>query len=502
MQKIKLFTILWCLFVFFILTGAAEGFRLNDTMEFNLKVQTRASIATEDVEGYTVPGDIDAGELVQHRNLCYIEFNHDLKNFDFPYKTRVKYHLLGRFLYEGIYDYGPNSFQDVKDQNEDEINDFRKESKLREGYVDISTGALFTRIGRQNLSWGETDIFRVVDQINPLDNTYGGIFEDLDDRRIPLDMIRLSYNLGKIGTVSSFTFEGFASPGFIENKVAPMAPYGTRYSAPSPDLGIPVVRHKPKKNMRSSRFGIRATGVIGDNFNYAITHMRTYLDTPSVRLAGNLFDPSTYVQEIVNKTVDITGASLNFYESFTDTVIRSEVALYWNEPVFMPNFNGVYDFDPLTGDFTGKIPDKKVIHFVTGFDKNLWIRPLNRTQTFFVTCQYLGTYVRDYDEAMAQAVPVYPEATGNGGLGVYPRTKRYEQAITGIVSTSYWHGNIEPQIAVAYDVRGAWFIQPQVIFKNDPWRFLIQYSTISGNFTNFGVLGDRDQFTCAITLQL
>ncbi len=74
---------------------------------------------------------------------------------------------------------------------------------------------------RQILAWGETDIFRLLDGVNHLDNSFGGPFEDLDDRRIPLWMLRSSLNLGMVGPVSSLTLEGFIVPGTLDATVAP-----------------------------------------------------------------------------------------------------------------------------------------------------------------------------------------------------------------------------------------------------------------------------------------
>ena len=51
--------------------------------------------------------------------------------------------------------------------------------RLFEWYVNFIKGPLFIRIGRQNLSWGETDGFRLLDQINPLDNNFGGFLTSL-----------------------------------------------------------------------------------------------------------------------------------------------------------------------------------------------------------------------------------------------------------------------------------------------------------------------------------
>ena len=39
-------------------------------------------------------------------------------------------------------------------------------------------------------AWGETDIFRLLDNINPLDDSFGGFFIALDERRMPIEMVR------------------------------------------------------------------------------------------------------------------------------------------------------------------------------------------------------------------------------------------------------------------------------------------------------------------------
>ncbi len=80
----------------------------------------------------------------------------------------------GRFMYEAVYDVGPQPFQDVRDRTRRTSTTSNRQYDLWEAYVDLSRGPLFFRIGRQNLAWGETDVFRLLDGINPLDNTFGG----------------------------------------------------------------------------------------------------------------------------------------------------------------------------------------------------------------------------------------------------------------------------------------------------------------------------------------
>lgn len=458
------------------------------TIELKGKVQSRLSFSTEDTTGFTSP-EVDSGSFVQHRNLAYLEFNHKLDTYGWK-DVQLQYHLLGRFLYEGIYDYGADEYRQVKESNRDEIEDFQKDAELWEGYVDITKGATFARIGRQSLAWGETDIFRLLDNVNPLDNTYGGIFEDLDDRRIPLQMARANYNFDRVGPISNFLVEGYWVPGFAEMEVAPFAPAGTRYAFPLPDISpFQNVVVKPEKDMDNSRYGIRHTGILGENFNYTIAYMRTILDTFGARI--NTDFTNTFRQELIFDPIDIAGGSFNVYSQPLDTIFRGEVAYFFDEAVFIPeeNLSPLLTMTPGIGN----IPEKDIVRYMLGIDKYMFIRFLNPDSMFFLSLQYFGQNVIDHDDRMRQAVPLPPDGAS------FPEVKEYEHQFTFLATTNYLHGAIEPQVAAAYDVRGAWFIQPQVTLKVDPFRFLVQYSTIFGEETGFGLLGDRDQLTFSVT---
>ena len=173
-----------------------------------------------------------------------------------PYKAlalEMKCRIVGRFLYEGVYDYGSDVFQEMEERDSENIDKFKQSYQLWECYVDLSRGPPFLRIGKQNLAWGETDMFRLLDYINPMDNTFGGVFEDLDDRCIPLWMFRGSYNFGTVGPISMAMVEGFRVPGFWDVRVSPLSPAGTPYAAPS--LGCPWAGGSSTRRRRSPTAG-------------------------------------------------------------------------------------------------------------------------------------------------------------------------------------------------------------------------------------------------------
>ena len=106
---------------------------------------------------------------------------------------------------------------------------------LFEWYFNITKGPLFIRIGRQNLSWGETDAFRLLDQINPLDNFFGGFLVPLDERRVPLSMMRAQWSFGTVGPINDLTLEGFVSPDRRTSAYYGLTPnFWTPYTVTSP----------------------------------------------------------------------------------------------------------------------------------------------------------------------------------------------------------------------------------------------------------------------------
>jgi hypothetical protein len=280
-------------------------------------------------------------------------------------------------------------------------------------------------------------------------------------------------------------------------------------------------------------------GLLGSNLSVAVGHYRSFLDLPSMRAVINqdlltklgdnyyLLDTKAMTEEISFPQVNITGASMNYFESITNTVFRGEVAWFWDEPVLIPeeNLPPLFNVTPVpdwlndfaeenfgfdiqqmlansglsgipTNPQSGTIPTKSSLKYMIGFDKQLWIRPLNRTNTFLLSSQYFGQWWPDYDERMRQGLLLYPSPVD------FAAVRETEHVFTGLLNTMYMNGKLTPQIALAYDVRGTWLVQPSINYIWEPFRFMIQYSSIFGNFTNFGAFRDRDQVTFSFTYLL
>ena len=273
---------------------------------------------------------------------------------------------------------------------------------------------------------------------------------------------------------------------------------------PLPQPPLPVFVKTPGKKMSNSRWGARLMGMLFDSVNLSVGHYKSYMDLPSrvlnVNDTGGLI-PDAAV-EVYYDDVQVTGGALNWWESHLDVVIRTEVAWFWQESVFIPEENTplISTGLPIPGlevlPAQGHKTERDILRWMIGFDKNVWLRKLNKTQTFMVSMQYFGQWISDYVDTIKQQPPIYPDDQNYAGL------REVEGTVTFLTRTSYMSGQLNPQIVVAYDVRGAWMFQPQIGYLREPFRFLVQYSGIYGSFTNFGFYRDRDQISFVVSYLL
>ncbi len=270
-----------------------------------------------------------AGHLRQSRYFLEAEFKHDIQRlyeegfgpfallqmlpFDF---TRMRYQLIYRGEYEGVFDYGPRGFR-TREQFENKVlvPDFSGNSaridlarrrmrqrlndrhRLFQAFIDFQVEDLFVRFGRQILVWGETDAFRLMDNINPVDNGFGGFLIPLDERRVPLDMLRLNYYLGNLDKLNLSVLglrEAYLEAFWAVDNAVGWFPGINIKGSPwaLPNLGEPSATQwdfqaPPPRNIDHSRGGIQFkfnTELPGvEEATFGIAHYYTFFDTPQVQ---------------------------------------------------------------------------------------------------------------------------------------------------------------------------------------------------------------------------
>lgn len=576
-----------------VLLGFARGERAGavsldpeGTIKLGVRTYVNARVGTEDThEG--IPNRVGsqvlpstsatfpfsaAGHLRQNRFFVEAELDHRIDRLiqegigplsllrDLPFRLRnVGYHLTFRGEYDGVYDWGPKEYATADsfdvllrlplaaiNQAAPDIAAARRHlrriashrERLFQAYVEGSAGRVFVRFGRQVLSWGESDVFQLLDHINPLDSSFGGFLIPLDERRVPLDMLRAQYRIGSLGPLIDTFLEGYVA---IDNKVGfiPGIPPGSPWALPSfgaPRSEVRTFSFAPRRNFADARGGARFVFNWADA-TFSVAYLSTYFDLPATQLftvrgipiqafdegkpcpldprapyKGN--DPSrnncgspVHVY-LTAPRVQVFGATTTFAIPEFYSVLRSEAAYFKDEPAYTQ-----YQFDPFLFGQRGTTGGRRLrdsVNILVGWDVNFWLRFLNPSSTFFLSTQFFIKHIRNAAGSRVfnadgrvnpdrEVLPVIDTLLPQLGVPLEPLMVSQPATSflqTLLLTTSYRGGQINPTLAVFYDWVGAFVYQPGLTLVRDPFRFTIDYSILDARRLKGGsgisLLRDRD----------
>jgi len=166
-------------------------------------------------------------------------------------------------------------------------------------------------VGRQTISWGESDTIALLDQSMPFNLTMAlpGIFQDIDEARIPLWTLRMNYKLFEDwGPLSGGFLDTYLVPGSIDTTVSQVpVPVASPYSPPSGDPqafidnltafipadirntlikaalgGLQFVQYDqlPSRTMSNSRYGVRLGALVARDYTTSLWFYRTIAENP------------------------------------------------------------------------------------------------------------------------------------------------------------------------------------------------------------------------------
>ena len=368
---------------------------------------------------------------------------------------------------------------------------------IREAYVDAefpisgSDDILNIRLGKQQVVWGRSDLFRVLDVVNPVDFSRNNIYDELEDIRIPQWILNMEYRMGGTGVFDDLNFAVVWN--FDEFRPAALGQGGTPNSildagyffrgmkncwdngctvsnfaggVLATDFGPGVIgirqANVPDWEFKNTQGGVKLEGVykgVGFSLNYL--HYRSQL--PSLRggiEANSPFDGSTGVFpyliafDIDFPEVDLIGGSLDFYVDSIASVFRVEAAYTQGEEfanTLQPRL----------------FSDSDVVRYVIGWDRSTFIPFLNKTRAFLFSGQLFGQHLLDHEKEDGVLGPVgMPDWEDNW-------------IATLLIKGWYKSDRVSPQIIFAHDFGAdATVIAPSVDWLiNDNWRLVI-----AGNF--------------------
>jgi hypothetical protein len=532
----------WCLFA---VTAQAIFLDENQNVTLRARIYSQASLRTENSQVFTEP-DTKTGQLIQNRFFFNPELDAKLTEytnflnggmFDWMSPDDLRFRIAAWGFYDGIYDYGsqqfnqsqlvlnrsfnngvtpqnprlggwyfrgqniklcnprvsgsgcqqPRQFTDVFPGAEltDPRDIYANQARVNELYLSYSKGPFFLRVGKQSISWGESDTVALLDQSNPFDLTLAapGFFQDIDEARIPLYTVRTSYNIfDTLGPLSSGFLEGYWVPGGIDSTVAitpypvGLSPYSPRGVDPQllstlpggvfpPGFQFVLFDQIPKADIGSSRWGVRFQTVVNRFLTAQAWVYRTfpnpvpkkigYADNRPVQIGQptgtNPDGPGTnfFIVALQHQPVMVYGLAATFFEEHLDGIFRLNAQLFEHEQGFIPQTNlNICPENPQQRPdkqqcknganalaSPGHVPYADILRYEIGFDRFFFARFLNPTNSFVLSSSIVGSYNASYTGAQdnhfrmngqLKPGPVCLRGNGKGDCEVFRQRGQYQ----------------------------------------------------------------------------
>ena len=380
---------------------------------------------------------------------------------------------------------------------------------LRELYVDATLlgqgdNEINFRLGKQQVIWGRTDLFRVLDIINPVDFSRNNIYDELEDIRIPMWMLTTDFRFGPTGVFDDFNaqivwnFDKFrpnnlgqcGTPNVILDAgcffrgmknlwdnggtVANFAPFDPA----DPSLGLLATNfgpntigirnvNLPEWSLSNTQLGIKFEGVYGD-LGWSINAMTYRSQLPSLRAGGvEVVNPFVggpaqtwdhlIAFDVYFPRINMFGGSVDYYSQSIDTVFRVEAAYTQGEEFANTLRKELYS-------------ESDVFRFVIGADKNVFFRPLNDRRAFLLSAQLFGQHLVDHETEQATLGKVGMPDWETNFIGTF------------LIKGWWLADRLSPQLIMAYDFRaGAFVAEPSIDWLiSDNWQVIFKANIKTG----------------------
>ena len=513
----------------------AIRFGQNDAVELRGHFYTQYTVATEQSQEYTQPS-IDPGNMKQWRNFYNPELEVDFRKLT-GWRGGFLDQLTGRLtiwgFYDGIYDFGPERYEQTLDltkhpgvdaafysegysvqqaldntgRRRDGREFYGRRTRVNEAYLNLARGPLFARVGRQAISWGEADTIGLLDANNPFDVLLvPGVQIDLDEARIPLWTLRTTYELyDTAGPFQSGFLDAYWVPGWLDTNVGYLNIQGVSpYSQPPPlqGPGIQVFDDLPRYETGNSRYGFKFQTVINRDYNWSIWFYRTFQQVPVPTIKGisavNPNGPGQYVTTTLNHGLaNVIGTAMSWYSDTLNSVVRTEIELFNDEVGFIP-YEGVGA--PVNSGFTqrGSYETANVLRGEFGLDHNFFIPELNPSASFLGivsvvwTANLSETSDRDYYTPIIKPTAIDRQLAGGAQAGQiancgskdaptpkgcdYVNQDAFEAFFQATVRSDFAGGRVQPGLTTIATVRGALMFAPSVLYRwSDSFLFDVKY---------------------------
>ena len=349
---------------------------------------------------------------------------------------------------------------------------------IREAYVKntipLKDGTdLFLKVGRQQIVWGRTDLFRVLDVFNPVDYSRNNIYDELQDIRIPLWSAQAEWRLGGSDTMQDrnlqfvWSFDGFRANNLGQcgtpnkildasclfralkmlwdngNTLSNFGDAGGNTVSIGPGVaGIRAV-HLPSWSEAGS-FGVKFEGVTQGGLSFSLNALSYRSQLPSLHGGkGNILrgsNPYLLNFDMEFPRLSMVGGSMDFQLEGIGAAIRMEGAFTHGEEFANTARPELYS-------------QNNTFRSVIGIDRPTFIPFINPNRTTLLSAQLFYQHIYDHE--------VHTGTSGTGLVGM----PDWENNVIGtlLVKGFMMNDRVSPQLILARDFQArAWVASPQV----------------------------------------
>jgi hypothetical protein len=380
---------------------------------------------------------------------------------------------------------------------------------IREAYMDASLPiggkSLNFRIGKQQVVWGRTDLFRVLDVINPVDYSRNNIYDELEDIRIPMWIFNAEYRNGATGILDDFNvqliwnFDKFRPNNLGQagtpNQILNAGSFfrgmrnlwdngGTVSNFASGIVTTDFGPHQiglrdvdmPDWSLSNTQVGVKIEGVLKD-FGWSINGMNYRSQLPSLRaggipvtspFTGESFDSRDYLIafDLYFPRVNLIGGSIDYFSQAIDTVFRVEGAYTEGEEFANTLSPRLFSESP-------------VVRYVFGADKNIFIRAINNTKAFLFSAQIFGQHILDHETRTTSLTgTTIPIPGGSPFLKAGMPDWEANWIATLLIKGWWMNDQLSPQVIMAHDFKAhADVIAPSIEWLiSDHWKMNVGFN--------------------------
>lgn len=418
--------------------------------------------------------------------------------------------LAGDLIYDMLSDDDKWDKKGFSDSRSRLAHDTDFEEVLHEAHLTWSRGNFFTRIGKQIVVWGETDGFRLMDQINPLDQRRGITDVEFENTVLPIWLVRTEYFLNPQSSwLEDLGFEFIFNPNASFQPNKPIVPGNDVAGVWAPK----VIAQLP---MGEARLGSLNTDIEGfddwdsDAFEYgfrvkalikgAMLTFNYFYGIDNSYAAINLPLPPDVEISPYDGTVILHPYQRGYYPRFRIagfTFTQSLDSLYVSSlggvaPVL--RFEGFYGFgNTFTTTLSpglDRFETHDEIRYAIGLDWKVKIDFLNPKAYFTISPQFYHRRIMDFpqDYELISAAQILEKDNFQTSL---------------MISTTYLHNKLQPSFFWLWDITTrSYFVRPQLVFEmDDTWKLTLGAIFLAGSEKGKGYqpLEDKDHVYLAVT---